>query len=224
MDTGHGKRQAWLDLNDAAQARRCGISCAVADVFSQGYQLGSLARRGFGPEDIARLRPGIIYVSENAFGHEGPWAQRPGWEQLAQATTGVCVINGGEGTPVIAPAAMNDYTTGYFAALGTLMALRRRASEGGSWLVTVSLSQTSMWYYRLGHDLDPAAASGIGDPSDLLEERQTGYGAMTTCGRRYGCRRQSRAGSCQLLRLAAANQPGSRPAAAAPVGRPAVRP
>ena len=179
MDTGHGKRQAWLDLNDATQADLLRDLVHGADVFSQGYQLGSLARRGFGPEEVARLRPGIIYVSENAFGHEGPWAQRPGWEQLAQATTGVCVINGGEGTPVIAPAAMNDYATGYFAALGTLMALRRRASEGGSWLVTVSLSQTSMWYYRLGHDLDPAAASGIGDPSDLVEERETGYGAMT---------------------------------------------
>lgn len=179
MDTGHGKRQAWLDLDDAAQARTLRELIDGADVFSQGYQLGSLARRGFGPEEVAPLRPGIIYVSENAFGHEGPWAQRPGWEQLAQATTGVCVINGGEGTPIIAPAAMNDYTTGYFAALGTLMALRLRANEGGSWLVTVSLSQTSMWYYRMGHDLDPAAASGIGDPAALLEERETGYGSMT---------------------------------------------
>lgn len=179
MDTGHGKRQAWLDLNDAAQAQALWDLVRGADVFSQGYQLGSLARRGFSPEDVARLRPGIIYVSENAFGHEGPWAQRPGWEQLAQAATGVCVINGGEGAPVIAPAAMNDYTTGYFAALGTLTALRRRAIEGGSWLVTVSLSQTSMWYYRMGHDLDSASASGIGDPIGLLEERQTGYGTMT---------------------------------------------
>jgi crotonobetainyl-CoA:carnitine CoA-transferase CaiB-like acyl-CoA transferase len=179
MDTGHGKRQAWLNLNDAAQAETLRGLVRRADVFSQGYQLGSLARRGFSPEDVARLRPGIIYVSENAFGHEGPWAQRPGWEQLAQAATGVCVINGGEGAPVIAPAAMNDYTTGYFAALGTLMALRRRAIEGGSWLVTVSLSQTSMWYYRMGHELDSASASSIGDPSRLLEERQTGYGTMT---------------------------------------------
>jgi crotonobetainyl-CoA:carnitine CoA-transferase CaiB-like acyl-CoA transferase len=179
MDTGHGKRQAWLDLDDAAQAETLRGLVRGADIFSQGHQLGSLARRGFGPEEVARLRPGIVYVSENAFGHEGPWAHRPGWEQLAQATTGVCVVNGGEGAPVIAPAAMNDYTTGYFGALGTLMALRRRAREGGSWLVTVSLSQTSMWFYRMGHDLDASAASGIGDPGAIMEERETGYGAMT---------------------------------------------
>jgi crotonobetainyl-CoA:carnitine CoA-transferase CaiB-like acyl-CoA transferase len=89
MDTGHGKRQAWLDLNDELGSETLRSLIAQADVFSQGYRLGSLARRGFGPEDVARLRPGIVYVSENAFGHEGPWAQRPGWEQLAQATTGV---------------------------------------------------------------------------------------------------------------------------------------
>jgi CoA-transferase family III len=149
-----------------------------ADVFSQGFQHRTLERRGFGVEQVAALRPGIIYVSENAFGHEGPWQERPGWEQLAQATTGVTVVQGGEGRPNLAPAAMNDYTTGYFAAVGTMMALPRRAAEGGSWLVRVSLSQTSMWYYRLGHDLDPSAAEPL-DASGFLEERDTGYGRIT---------------------------------------------
>lgn len=179
MDTGHGKRQAWLDLNDESQSETLRHLISQADVFSQGYQLGSLASRGFGPQDVARLRPGIVYVSESAFGHEGPWAQRPGWEQLAQATTGVCVLQGAATAPALAPAAMNDYTTGYFGALGALLALRRRATEGGSWLVTVSLSQTSMWFYRLGHRLDATSASGVGEAPDWLEDRDTGYGRMT---------------------------------------------
>src|SRR2546430_9735601 len=50
-----------------------------ADVFSQGFQHKSLERRGFGPSQTAALRPGIIYVSENAFGIDGPWGERPGW-------------------------------------------------------------------------------------------------------------------------------------------------
>ena len=178
MDTGHGKRQAYLDLNQPAEAETLRELILGADVFSQGFQLGSLARRGFGPEQLVHLRPGIIYVSENAFGHEGPWQGRPGWEQLAQATTGVTVIQGGT-RPTLAPAAMNDYTTGYFAALGVMTALRRRATEGGSWLVTVSLSQTSMWYERLGHDLDPTSVEDIGDVSSYVEERDTLYGRMT---------------------------------------------
>lgn len=177
MDTGHGKRQAWIDLNDPAQADTLRELVRGADVFSQGFQHRSLERRGFGVQQLAELRPGIIYVSENAFGHDGPWQERPGWEQLAQSTTGVAVAQGIE-RPTLAPAAMNDYTTGYFAALGTMMALRRRAVEGGSWSVRVSLSQTSMWYYRLGTDLDRNEASGIGDVSPFMEEHDTPYGYM----------------------------------------------
>lgn len=177
MDTGHGKRQAFIDLNEPAQADTLRELARGADVFSQGFQHKSLARRGFGVEQLAELRPGIIYVSENAFGHDGPWQERPGWEQLAQSTTGVAVTQGID-RPTLAPAAMNDYTTGYFAALGTMIALRKRATEGGSWLVRVSLSQTSMWYYRMGHELRREEATGMGDVSGFLEERDTPYGRM----------------------------------------------
>lgn len=178
MDTGHGKRQAHLDLADPEQAATLRELVRGADVFSQGFQWGSLERRGFGPKQAAELRPGIIYVAENAFGFGGPWDGRPGWEQLAQAATGICVRQGGDGAPVLAPAAMNDYTTGYFGAVGAMMALRRRAKEGGSWLVRVSLARTSMWYFDLGDDLDPADAAGTGDLSAAMLERETGYGRM----------------------------------------------
>lgn len=178
MDTGHGKRQAFLDLADTGELGTLKELVRGADVFSQGFQHRSLERRGLGAEQLAELRPGIIYVSENAFGHEGPWAERPGWEQLAQSTTGVAVTHGEE-RPTLAPAAMNDYTTGYFAALGTMIALQRRATEGGSWLVRVSLSQTSMWYYRLGQELDRRAASGLGDATAFLEDHDTPYGRVT---------------------------------------------
>jgi crotonobetainyl-CoA:carnitine CoA-transferase CaiB-like acyl-CoA transferase len=177
MDTGHGKRQAYLDLDDPAQADTLRDLVRGADVFSQGFQHGSLARRGFGASQVAELRPGIVYLSENTYGHDGPWQGRPGWEQLAQAATGVTVIQGVD-RPAITPAAMNDYTTGYFGALGVMMALRRRAVEGGSWRVTVSLSQTSMWYLRLGYDLDRAVATGEGDVAALMEECDTPFGHM----------------------------------------------
>ncbi len=178
MDTGHGKRQAFLDLEVPGDAETLRELIRGADVFSQGFQWGSLERRGFGPAEVAALRPGIVYVTENAFGYGGPWDGRPGWEQLAQATTGICVVQGGAGAPVLAPAAMNDYTTGYFGALGAMMALRRRAIEGGSWLVRVSLARTSMWYYALGRELEPGAAQGTGDLGPWMVERETPYGRM----------------------------------------------
>lgn len=168
VETGIGKRQAELDLDRPEAVATMTELVRTADVFSQGYRLGALARRGLGPDQLAELRPGIVYVSENCYGPVGPWAERPGWEQLAQAATGMSSREGtasssGSGAPRLAPAAVNDYTTGFLAAYGAMVALARRAVEGGSWLVEASLSQTAMWYQRLGDDHD----GGRADPGDV---------------------------------------------------------
>lgn len=154
-DTGHGKRCAFLDLKTAAGRERLLALVGQADVFSQGYRTGALERLGFGAEALAAVRPGLIHVSINCYGHEGDWATRPGWEQLAQTVSGMAQVqgkhlNGPGGAPALLPAAVNDYTTGYLAAFGAMVALRRRAVEGGSWRVRVSLTRTAMWVRGLG--------------------------------------------------------------------------
>ena len=53
------------------------------------------ARRGFGPEDLCRINPRLIYVDVNAYGFQGPWAERRGWEQLAQAVLSALAPAGG---------------------------------------------------------------------------------------------------------------------------------
>lgn len=154
-DTNHGKLSAFLDLtrpDDLEQLRKL---AATADVFSQGYRSGGLERLGLGPADLAQLNPGLVYISINAYGHEGPWRIRPGWEQLGQTVTGMAWLHGqhmaqGAKGPILQPGAVTDYTTGFLAALGGLIALRRRALYGGSCLVRVSLSQTAMWLRSLG--------------------------------------------------------------------------
>jgi crotonobetainyl-CoA:carnitine CoA-transferase CaiB-like acyl-CoA transferase len=172
IETGIGKRQCYIDLrsDDGIDTLRALLS--DADVFSQGYRLGSIARRGFSPEAVAGLRPGIVYVSENCYGHVGPWAERPGWEQLGQAASGMSYREGFPDTPKLAPAAVNDYTTGYLAAYGAMIALARRATIGGSWLVQVSLARTCMWYQDLGDDNDRDDADP-GDVSPFIAEMDT---------------------------------------------------
>ena len=179
LDTNQGKLSAHLDLDDAADHARLRELVADADVFAQGYRAGALARRGFSPEDLTALRPGLIYVSINCYGHVGPWRDRPGWEQLAQTVTGIAASQGTPDKPERMPAAACDYTTGYLAALGTLVALGRRAREGGSYHVRASLTQTGMWFTRLGPTCDPAAATGPGDPSELTSEADTAWGRLT---------------------------------------------
>jgi hypothetical protein len=174
IETGIGKRQTSIDLNVPDQAESMRVLLAESDVFSQGYRLGTLARRGLAPEMLAALRPGIIYVSENCYGHVGPWSERPGWEQLGQAATGMSYREGmaSSGPPRLAPAAVNDYTTGFFAAYGAMMALAKRATVGGSWHVQVSLAQTCMWYQRLGDNNDGDRAVS-GDLDSYLAEMAT---------------------------------------------------
>lgn len=188
IDTGHGKRSAFADLDEPAGRAAFDELLREADVLSVGYRAGSFERRGLGPADVAATRPGIVYVSVNAYGHVGPWRERPGWEQLAQTATGVAFVQGtavaGGGPeqegwrPQLLPAAATDYTTGYLAAYGAMAALTRRAQEGGSWHVRVSLSQTAMWLLRLGADLDHAAAPGIGDPLDLQVGTPSPFGRL----------------------------------------------
>jgi crotonobetainyl-CoA:carnitine CoA-transferase CaiB-like acyl-CoA transferase len=162
IDTGRGKRSAWADLRDPRQADLVADLVGGADVVVQGYRPGSLDRRGLSALAIAERRPGAVVVRLSCFGPVGPWAMRRGWEQLAQSACGLAWAEE-PAAPRLAPAAATDYTTGYLAAAGVCQALCRRAEEGGSWLVDVSLAQTATWLGRLGADIDPARATGLGD-------------------------------------------------------------
>ena len=153
LDTNHGKRSCFLDLTRNEEASRLRALVKEADVFSQGYRPGAISKLGFGPEDLAALRPGIIYASINCYGADGPFSHRGGWEQVAQTMTGLC-HEGRTATrpngPALLPGAACDYTTGYLAAYGILLALAQRARDGGSYHVRASLCQSGMFIYRQG--------------------------------------------------------------------------
>jgi crotonobetainyl-CoA:carnitine CoA-transferase CaiB-like acyl-CoA transferase len=184
LDTNPGKRSCHLDLDRAEDAARLRALVGAADVFSQGYRPGALARRGFGAEALAALHPGVVVVSIDCYGHEGPWAARPGWEQLAQAASGMAHEQGGPDAPALVPAAVTDYTTGHLAALGVLRALARRSREGGSWHVRVSLARTARWIQSLPRTGAGASPSGV-DAAVLAAHRitmQTAWGPLVRLG------------------------------------------
>ncbi len=184
IDTNPGKRSCLLDLDRAPDVAALRELVREADVFSQGYRAGALAGRGFAPEELAMLRPGIVAVSIDCYGHDGPWASRPGWEQLAQTVSGMAYEHGGTKTAAIVPAAVTDYTTGHLAALGVLSALARRAREGGSWHVRVSLARTAMWIQSLPRAPEGASPVGL-DPAVLRAHeivQETAWGTLTRLG------------------------------------------
>ncbi|MEJ0016552.1 MAG: CoA transferase [Acetobacteraceae bacterium] len=162
FDTGHGKLSAHLDLREPGDVEVLRGLVGQADVFSQGYRPGTLGARGLSPEELAALRPGLVYVSLSAFGHVGPWASRRGFDTVVQTVSGITsrqveVVPGKSAAPQFYPVSAIDYCTGYLMAFGAMVALARRAQEGGSWLVRISLAQTGKWLLDLGEVAEAAA-------------------------------------------------------------------
>ena len=154
-DTGHGKLSTFLDLRDADKLDTLRGLVREADVFSQGYRPGTLAQRGLSPEELAQIRPGIVCVSLSAFGRVGPWSDRRGFDTVVQTISGIThrqgeLFPGAEPGPQFYPVSAIDYLTGYLMAFGTMIALGRRAREGGSWLVRISLAQVGKWLVDQG--------------------------------------------------------------------------
>jgi crotonobetainyl-CoA:carnitine CoA-transferase CaiB-like acyl-CoA transferase len=179
IDTGHGKRATELDLDLPSDLATLQRLAAGADVFSQGYRSGALSGRGLSPSDLARLRPGIVYVSTNCYGHDGPWAGRRGFDQLASSVTGISTVQGAPtGRPALLPNVANDYITGYLGALGAAAALRRRAIEGGSWHVRVSLCQTAQWLRDFAPVRDAASCPEFAPPEEWFASTRTEWGLL----------------------------------------------
>ena len=184
IDTGRGKLSAQLDLTEAKDRAAFEALLREADVVVQGYRPGGLAALGFGPEDAARIRPGIVYVSLCAYSHEGPWAGRRGFDSLVQTASG---FNAAEAEaadmdgPKPLPAQVLDHASGYLLAYGAMTALLRQRRDGGSWLVRVSLAQTGYWLRSLGRVADGLRCKdpALDDVRDCLEESASGFGKLS---------------------------------------------
>lgn len=178
VETGRGKRSAFADVRDAADRARLGALVDDADVVVQSYRRGALDRFGFGVDDLFDRNPSLVVASIDAYGPDGPWLGRRGWEQLAQSASGIAHTEDPT-SPRLIPAAATDYTTGYLAAAGVAEALWRRATGGGGWRVEASLAQTAAWLQRLGADLDPADATGLGDVAARQQHTDSAWGRLT---------------------------------------------
>ncbi|MBU0799332.1 MAG: CoA transferase, partial [Alphaproteobacteria bacterium] len=184
IDTGRGKRSAQLDLRDSGDKTRFAGLLRAADIVIQGYRPGGIAALGYGPEEAAARHPGIVYASLSAYGPDGPWADRRGFDSLVQTASGLNVAEAeaaGQDGPKPLPAQALDHASGYLLAYGAMAALARQVQEGGSWHIRVSLAQTGHWLRGLGRiesglDCpDPA----LEDIRDLLEETPCGFGRLT---------------------------------------------
>lgn len=179
IDTGHGKRQAHADFTDADQLAALRDVALAADVVVQGYRPGVVARYGLDEHSLRSDGFRGVFASVLAFGHEGPWSERAGWEQLAQSASGLCLDPLGDDKPVMLPCAATDYTTGFVMAAGIMEALGAALVDGLSRRVDGSLCQTASWILRAGRVGEVASPSGF---APELQRSETGFGLVEHLG------------------------------------------
>jgi len=147
-----GTRQTYLDAQTDANHKKIYELVKDGDIFVQNLRPGLAAKQGFSPEQLAEFRPGIICVDVLFNQPTGPWGHMMGYDFHGGAVTGLLTQLGTPDQPRV-PHGVNvicDFLTGYLGTIGAQAALMRRATEGGSYKVTVTLAQTVMFEQSLG--------------------------------------------------------------------------
>jgi crotonobetainyl-CoA:carnitine CoA-transferase CaiB-like acyl-CoA transferase len=142
-----GKRSARIDARAPDGRERLLGLLAGADVLVHGYRADALERLGVGEEVRRSVRPGLVDVSLDAYGHTGPWATRRGFDSLVQMSSGIAGWGLREGTadrPTPLPVQALDHATGYLVAAAVLAGLARRIREGHGTRARLSLARTAV--------------------------------------------------------------------------------
>jgi crotonobetainyl-CoA:carnitine CoA-transferase CaiB-like acyl-CoA transferase len=137
------KRSILLDLRTPEGRDVFWQLAATADVVVQNFRPGVVERLGIDYAAVHRRKPDAVYATITAYGDDGPWAPRGGYEETVQALTGMQVRFGGADRPALLPFAVNDYGTAMLAAYGVGLALRHRARTGEGLHVTAALARTA---------------------------------------------------------------------------------
>jgi crotonobetainyl-CoA:carnitine CoA-transferase CaiB-like acyl-CoA transferase len=185
-----GMRQAYLDARVDGNRKAIYELVSDSDVFVENLRPGLAASQGYSAQTLAQYRPGIIYATVKLNTPKGPWADWMGYDFTAAGLAGMFCDIGSEDQPAL-PHGVNvvcDFLTGYLTTLGVQAALLRRATEGGSYKVTVTLTQTIMLEQALGL-IDGATLLNLADlgpeHQPLKPNLQTGptaFGEFTRLG------------------------------------------
>jgi crotonobetainyl-CoA:carnitine CoA-transferase CaiB-like acyl-CoA transferase len=157
----HGKSSIAMSLSnsDEADALRELIR-SRADVVLQNLKAGGTEKYGLGADDMLRMKPSLVYCNLGAFGTAGPLRDKPGYDPLVQALSGLMSFLGQPGEPPSRiPVSVNDMGTGLWAAIGVLAALLRRQATGEGEVVSVSLYETAISW--AGIQIADYLASGV---------------------------------------------------------------
>ena len=181
-DINRGKRSVLIDLKTKEGLAIFWKLVDQADVVLQNFRAGVAERLGIGYEQVRARRPDIVFGYMNTFGSIGPYASRPGHEQIGQAVSGM-QVRYGSAKPATAPFAANDYGTGLMSCYGVALALlhRRRTGEGqfvdSALAYTATMLQSALLQDYQGKEWnEPHGQEATGNgPLDRLYEAADGW-------------------------------------------------
>ena len=166
LATNRNKESIAIDIDSTEGAEAIRRLAAQADIVVESFRGGSLAKKGFGFDDLKKLNPRLVYCSLSAFGARGPHSDRPGYDALIQAYSGIMSITGEPGRSAVRVGpSIIDMGAAHWAAIGILAALRIRDQTGEAQLVETSLLETGvswMSYFAAGYFADGTIAGPSG--------------------------------------------------------------
>ncbi|WP_235633380.1 CaiB/BaiF CoA transferase family protein [Aquibium oceanicum] len=161
MSEARNKKSVTLDLRRSEGADILRELVAKSDIVCENFRPGTLENWGLGYEELSRINPALIMLRVSGFGQDGPYSARPGFARIAHAFGGLAHLTGMEGGPPLTPGSTSlaDYVSGVYGALGILLAMRARDTDGKGQYIDLALYEPIL---RMLDDLVPAfAARGI---------------------------------------------------------------
>ena len=186
-----GMRSSILDLHEKADLGTFNQLLKDADVFFSNRRPGYLERYNLTADELCSKRPGLIHAKVVLYGETGPWSNRTGFDEVAGAVTGLFALEGTPDNPRLPPIhVVCDYMVGWFTSVGIMAALRRRAVEGGSYRVVVSLAGVTLWLLSRGIFDKKYAQATAGSSDEYTYVAPDLFTADTPLGRYQGVTEQ----------------------------------
>ena len=167
-----GKRSVAVDLKNAAEVARLLRLIDEADVLVQNLRPGSMDALGLDAATLTARNPKLVYCSLWALGSVGPLKDRPGFEPMVQAFSGLMMLSGHQdGPPIRMGTQVLDHGTGMWAAIGVLAALVRRSATGRGGVVDTSLFETALGWWTIFY-------AGYAVSGEVPQRHPTGSGKL----------------------------------------------
>jgi crotonobetainyl-CoA:carnitine CoA-transferase CaiB-like acyl-CoA transferase len=184
-----GKKSLCLDLRTDKGKEIFAALVKTADVVLENFRPGTMAKMGFAYEDLCKIKPDIILTSVSAYGQYGPYRERPGFDPLGQAMSGLMDLTGKPvGKPLGAATSLVDRYTSLHATIGTLAALHHRDRTGQGQLVDCCLMDSALTMVEIPTSYYLATGQEGGEAGRPPYKAKDGYVVISASGRAMATR------------------------------------